>query len=101
MGNTNLRLGYRKGDLVIEAVGDLMNTYGGFDIRRNDMPFPSNNMDAFRAGISFKLPIPKVNGLSITGNTMYTLSGRNMGKSWMNNIGFFYLMDLTKKGSKK
>jgi hypothetical protein len=97
MWNTNFRAGYRKGEMYLEAIVDKMNTVGGFDIRRNDMPFPSNNMDAFRAGVNVKIPIPKVNGLTFVGGSMYTLSGRNMGKSLMTNLGFFYLMDLGKK----
>jgi hypothetical protein len=99
MWNANFRAGYRKGEMYLELVADKMNTVGGFDIRKNDMPFPSNNMDAFRAGVNVKIPIPKVNGLTFVGSSMYTITGRNVGKSLMNNLGFFYLMDLGKKKS--
>ncbi|MBL7810702.1 MAG: hypothetical protein JNL57_00645 [Bacteroidetes bacterium] len=93
----NARLGYRKGDLILEAVFDRMNTQGGFDIRKNDMPFPSNNMEATRLGLNAKIPVPKTNGLSLILNGMQTVAGRNMGKSssWM--FGFFYLADVSKK----
>ena len=38
----NLRWGYRKdADLIVESVFDYMNTIGGYDIRKNDMPFLS------------------------------------------------------------
>jgi hypothetical protein len=98
----NLRGGYRKGDLILEAVFDRMNVLGGFDIRKNDMPFPSNNMEATRIGANVKIPVPKVNGLAVVANGMYTIQGRNMGQNlqWMG--GLFYVMDLSsKKGVKK
>jgi len=93
----NLRFGYRKdADLVLEAVLDGLNTMGVYDIRKNDMPFISNNMDVARIGINVKLPIPKIDGLSFTGNTMYTIAGRNMGKSTMFMAGILYQTDFTK-----
>ncbi|MBS3913993.1 MAG: hypothetical protein KG003_05810 [Bacteroidetes bacterium] len=97
MWNLNFRAGYRKGEMYLEAVADKWNTVGGFDIRRNDMPFVSNNMDAFRVGVNAKIPIPKVNGLTVVANAMQTLSGRNMGKSLMYTAGFFYILDFSKK----
>ncbi len=94
----NLRLGYRKdADIIVESVFDCMNTIGGHDIRKNDMPFPSNNMDIYRIGVNLKLPIPLVNGLSFTANNMYTISGRNMGKSTSFMAGILYQTEFTKK----
>ncbi len=94
----NLRLGYRKdADIIVESVFDCMNTIGGHDIRKNDMPFPSNNMDIYRIGVNLKLPIPLVNGLSFTANNMYTISGRNMGKSTNFMAGILYQTEFTKK----
>lgn len=94
----NLRLGYRKdADIIIESVFDCMNTIGGFDIRKNDMPFLSNNMDISRIGVNLKLPIPLVNGLSFTANNMYTVSGRNMGKSNSFMAGILYQTEFSKK----
>lgn len=97
--NINFRAGYRKGDMYVEAVVDKWNTVGGFDIRRNDMPFVSNNMDVLRAGVNAKIPVPKVKGLTVVVNPMYTLSGRNMGKSFVYSAGFFYVMDFNRKKS--
>jgi hypothetical protein len=78
----NLRLGWRMGaDVVAEMVFDRMNTLGGFDMRKNDMPFLSNNMEATRIGVNFKVPVPKTNGMSIMASAMQTIAGRNMGKS--------------------
>jgi hypothetical protein len=94
--SSKLGLGYRKGDLIIEGVADSWNTLGGFDIRKNDMPFPSNKMNMTRAGINFKVPLEKVNGLSIVGNSFYTLRGRNAGQSLSGTIGVFYIFNLGK-----
>lgn len=94
----NLRWGYRKdADLIVESVFDYMNTIGGYDIRKNDMPFLSNNMDICRIGVNLKLPIPLVNGLSFTANNMYTISGRNMGKATSFIAGILYQTEFTKR----
>jgi hypothetical protein len=94
----NLRWGYRKdADIIVESVFDCMNTIGGYDIRKNDMPFLSNNMDIYRIGVNLKLPIPLVNGLSFTANNMYTISGRNMGKATSFMAGILYQTEFTKK----
>jgi len=93
----NVRLGYRKdADLVLEAVLDGLNTIGGYDMRKNEMPFLSNKMDVARIGINVKLPIPIVDGLSFTGNTMHTIAGRNMGKSTMFMAGILFQTDFAK-----
>lgn len=97
----NIRAGWRRGaDLILEAVFDRMNTIGGFDIRKNDMPFLSNNMDATRIGLNFKLPVPKINGLSLVASGFQTLAGRNMGKSTSFMIGAVYQGEFV-KGEKK
>lgn len=93
----NIRAGYRSKYWVIEAVFDKMNTLGGFDIRKNDMPFPSNKMNATRLGGNFKYTLKAVRGLEITGGAMYTVAGRNVGQSTTINAGVFYLMDLSNK----
>jgi hypothetical protein len=92
--SSKLGLGYRNGELIIEGVADYWNTLGGFDIRKNDMPFPSNKMKMTRAGINLKVPIVKVNGLSIIANSFYTIQGRNVGQSLSGTIGVFYILHL-------
>jgi len=93
----NVRAGWRDGaDLIAEFVFERMNTLGGYDIRRNDMPFLSNNMESTRLGLNFKLPIPKTNGLSLVTSGMVTLAGRNMGKAMMVTGGFVYQAAFTK-----
>ena len=91
----NIRAGYRSKHWVAEGVFDKMNTLGGFDIRKNDMPFPSNKMNATRVGANFKHTLRAVRGLEITGGAMYTIAGRNVGQSTTINAGVFYLMNLS------
>ena len=93
----NLRAGYRDKGLIAEAVFDYWNTLGGFDITRNNMPFASNEMDMSRIGFNFKYDMPFHPQLSITGNVMTTISGRNVGQATGYNAGIFYVIDFTKK----
>jgi hypothetical protein len=100
--SSNIRLGYRKNaELIVEAVYDRINTLGGFDIRRNDMPFLSNNMEASRIGLNWKIPVPKINGLSWLGTATTTISGRNMGQSHMVMTGLVYQGEFTSKNTPK
>jgi len=93
----NIRAGWRDKGLIAEAVFDGWNTLGGFDITRNNMPFPSNNMDMKRIGFNFKYDMPFYRQLSLTGNVMTTISGRNVGQATGFNAGIFYVIDFTKK----
>jgi len=54
---SNLFIGIRKGGLTAQATVMNMYTFGGFDIRRNDMPFVSNQMNSTSVGenIFFRL----------------------------------------------
>jgi len=92
-----LRTGYRSDRLIAEAVLTGMNTLGGFDIRRNDMPFPSNKMNVLTLGVNAKYEIPWLTGLAVTGGGNYVLTGRNVGQSTTFNIGVFYVIDFSKK----
>ena len=93
----NARAGYRDKGLIAEAVFDHWNTLGGFDITRNNMPFPSNEMDMSRIGFNFKYDMPFHPQLSLTGNVMTTVGGRNVGQATGFNAGVFYVIDFTKK----
>ncbi len=93
----NVRAGYRDKGLIAEAVFDHWNTLGGFDITRNNMPFPSNEMDMSRIGFNFKYDMPFYPQLSLTGNAFTTVAGRNVGQSTGFNAGIFYVIDFTKK----
>lgn len=96
----NVRLGYRDKGAYAEAVLEGWKTLGGFDITRNNMPFPSNEMNATRVGFNFKYPMPFLPQLSVTGNVMTTVAGRNVGQSTGFNAGVFYVIDFSKKEKK-
>ncbi len=93
----NIRLGYRNKGAYAEAILDDWKTLGGFDMTRNNMPFASNEMNATRIGFNFKYPMPFLPQLSVTGNIMTTVAGRNVGQSTGFNAGVFYVIDLSKK----
>ncbi|HXB32444.1 MAG TPA: hypothetical protein VNV35_03445 [Puia sp.] len=95
-----VRAGYRSNRLEIEANLSGMVTLGGFDIRKNDMPFPSNRMDATMAGAHAKYEFQsgRLKGLSLTADGSYTVAGRNVGQSTMFGAGIFYIFDFNHKG---
>jgi Putative MetA-pathway of phenol degradation len=93
----NVRAGYRDKGLIAEAFADNWTTNGGFDITRNNMPFPSNKMNATRVGFNFKYEMPFHRQLSLTGNAFTTVAGRNMGQSGGFNAGVFYVLNFLKK----
>jgi hypothetical protein len=98
--NLQLRTGYRSGRMIAEAILNNWTTLGGFDITRNNMPFPSNKMNATTAGINVKYNLAAVEGLSLIGGGSVTLAGRNMGQAGSINAGVFYIFDFAKKTKK-
>ncbi len=95
----NLRMGYRTNRMIAEALLGNWTTLGGFDITRNNMPFPSNQMNMTNAGVSIKYNIAAVDGLSVIGGASYTIAGRNVGQATTLNGGIFYILAFT--GHKK
>jgi len=92
-----LRAGYRKDpDHIVELFADRMNTLGGFDMRRNDMPFPSNNMEQTRVGLGAKWALGK-KGLSFMGNASRVVAGRNMGQASALTAGFVWQFAVPQK----
>lgn len=91
----NFRAGYRSASLIAEAILENSTSNGGFDIRRNDMPFPGNRMNATAAGVNFKYSFGS--GLELTAGSSYVLAGRNVGQSTLVRGGAFYLFDLNRK----
>ncbi len=100
MAAENLRVGYRSDRMIIEALASNMNTLGGFDIRKNDMPFPSNKMNSTTAGAHVKYSFKAVDGLSLNAEGDYTLAGRNVGQATAFDIGVFYILDFSRKTHK-
>jgi hypothetical protein len=93
------RLGYRGSIIGAEAILSNWTTLGGFDITRNNMPFPSNRMNATMAGVNIKCNPRAFPGMSLMAGGNYTLAGRNMGQSLGVNAGLAYVFDFTKKSS--
>lgn len=94
---TNLRAGFRNKEIVAEVVADQWTTQSGFDITKNNMPFPSNRMNQTRVGFNAKYEPVKWKGVSLTSAFYRTIEGRNMGKSSFFQFGFFYIFNLAKK----
>lgn len=99
--NFNFRAGYRSDKLIAEAVVNKWTTLGGFDITRNNMPFPSNRMNATTAGLNVKYVVTKDHALSIVAGGNTTLSGRNVGQSTNYYGSIFYIIEFGKKAAKK
>jgi hypothetical protein len=68
-------------------------TLGGFDMTRNNMPFPSNRMNATSVGVQFKYSWKSHPDLSFIAGGATTIAGRNMGKASSFNIGAFYALN--------
>ncbi|HVX50095.1 MAG TPA: hypothetical protein VHB48_08050, partial [Chitinophagaceae bacterium] len=101
MAMEQLRTGYRSRWWRLEAVVDNMTTLGGFDIRRNDMPFPSNKMNSTDAGVFVKYTLKKIPALSFSADASYVLAGRNVGQSAMVGGGVYYVLDFNSKKPSK
>lgn len=95
--NYQLRAGYRGKYLLAEALLTNWTTLGGFDITKNNMPFPSNRMNATAAGASLKYTFKKMPGLSLLAGASYTVAGRNVGQSASYSAGVFYAFYIGKE----
>ena len=93
----NFRAGYRHNDIIAEAFLDNWTTLGGFDITRNNMPFPSNKMNATRLGANVKYHLKNLKRLQLVVNGNHVIAGRNVGQSTGINAGLFYIINFTKK----
>lgn len=85
-----LRTGYRGKYLLAEALLSNWTTLGGFDITKNNMPFPSNRMNTTTAGAIIKYTLQNFTQLSFLAGANYTVAGRNAGQAKMFNAGAFY-----------
>jgi hypothetical protein len=104
MPNTNtvsLRSGYRSNWLIAELILSDTKTLGGFDITKNNMPFPSNRMNATTIATNLKYEIQKVPGLSVVGGASQVIKGRNIGQSTGFYSGIFYILNFQKKEKNK
>ena len=86
-----LRTGYRGKYLLAEALVTNWTTLGGFDITRNNMPFPSNRMNMTTVGAAIKYTLKSYTHLSLLAGGNYTIAGRNVGQTSAFNLGAFTL----------
>jgi hypothetical protein len=84
-----VRLGYLKPKYQVEVFWENSSCIGGDDIRRNDMPFPTNNMQSNTAGAYLKFQ-PKNLGFNVAYRTV--LSGLNVGQSSSYTVGLLYIL---------
>jgi hypothetical protein len=92
----DLGIGIRKKYLIAEAQLKRMVTLGGFDIRKNDMPFVSNKMNSTAAGMHVKYTLPFYAHVELIGDAGYVLSGRNVGQAAWFGAGAYYIFSLKK-----
>jgi len=97
VNNILFSMGYRSPRLNVEAIFSQTTTLGGFDIRKNDMPFPSNTMNWTTAGGLVKYSFDNVSGLELTAGGNYVLKGRNVGQATTLFGGVLYVFDFSRK----
>jgi hypothetical protein len=91
---SNLFIGIRKPNLTVQATLMNMYTFGGFDIRNNDMPFASNQMNSTSIGAHVKYFLPFVTNLEVIGGADFVIAGRNVGQSQTYSAGLYYIVSL-------
>lgn len=96
-----LRAGYRGKYLIAEALLNNWTTLGGFDITRNNTPFPSNRMNATSVGAYAKFTLPAHTNLSVLASATQTIAGRNMGQATAFSAGVFYAFYFKQQPTKK
>jgi hypothetical protein len=85
--------GYIRGQLVLSGSFSEQRTLAGGDIRRQDMPFVSNRMNAARVGAWAKIPLPRHDDLSFVAGYSYVAGGRNVGQATTLTAGVMYLFN--------
>jgi len=101
---SNLLIGIRKSNLTVQGVIMNMYTFGGSDIRKNDMPFAANQMNMTTLGAHVKYFLPWVPNLEVIGGADFVvdipqlnIAGRNVGQSSTYTAGLYYVLSLNKK----
>jgi hypothetical protein len=91
------RAGYMKGRLMIPVSYSRQDTRGGGDIRRQDMPFVSNNMDFSRLEAMARYTLPRPANLAVQVAADRVLTGRNVGESTTLSAGLLYTIRFSHK----
>lgn len=79
----SLKAGFANSRFRAYAVYSIMHSTSGSDIRRNDMPYPGNQMNMQTVGVHALLWVPGINGLGLNAGAEQTIAGRNVGKAFM------------------
>jgi hypothetical protein len=87
------RIGILKRKWQTEVWAERNSCIGGDNIRRNDMPFPTNNMQATMVGWYGKFQ-PKA--LGVNARVGYVTDGLNVGQSTSYMVGVLYLFGVKK-----
>lgn len=90
-------IGYLKNGLQAEINFTQLNTLGGGDIRRQDMPFASNRMDFGKLGGTLMYYLPKPKNVALRASAMYTVAGLNVGQSTTLMAGILYTFHFGKQ----
>jgi hypothetical protein len=88
------RIGFTKPNIIAEIWYDNFYSLSGNDIRRNDMPFPTNAMRAEKVGVFALYRFGFVPGFGLTGAASYTTYGRNVGQSTSFTAGLTYVFSV-------
>lgn len=88
-----IRLGYKRKSFRADVHYGWMVSTSGSDIRRHDMPYPFNRMNATSVGFTGLYWMPFLKGLAIHGNADQTVTGRNMGRAFMWSAGVQYVFN--------
>ncbi|MCU0447400.1 MAG: transporter [Microscillaceae bacterium] len=92
-----LRGGYKTARWSAELMFEQINCLGGLDIRRNDMPFVSNEMDMSNLGFLGTYTFSQLADLQVVAGINHTLAGRNVGQSTAFSLGLMKPFSLVKK----
>lgn len=87
-----VRVGYMGHGFMVPLWFSQQRTQGGGDIRRQDMPFVSNNMDFSRVGLMARYTLPKPTNLALQAEASRVLDGRNVGESTTITGGLLYTL---------
>lgn len=97
--DASARLGFINRHVQVEGYLENMTSRNGDDIRRQDMPFPTNKMDMTSVGGMAKVHLYLKNGsfFSVVGQYGRVIAGRNVGESSMYTLGIQHTFNVTGK----
>ena len=100
--NYSVSPGYRRGTMMAQFTFSKMITQGGADvgdIRRQDIPFPSNRFIASRAGgmLMYPLPIRRLRNTTLRLEYSRVIAGRNVGESNTFTLGLLETLSFNRR----